>query len=140
MISAMMILQSSFNSQVFQRRKNGYTNFHRSWNDYRNGFGNLLSEFCQYSIELNNILTMKILYWKNYIIELTGMVCSLIVLIMFITLCAWLCRHYQNKVMCYFVAYVYQYYVWKKYDCAFVILRPHLSCYVCFKVNSLAYC
>ncbi|XP_028656633.2 tenascin-like isoform X1 [Erpetoichthys calabaricus] len=30
---------------VFQRRKNGKTNFYRSWNEYKNGFGNISDEF-----------------------------------------------------------------------------------------------
>lgn len=33
------------NFKVFQRRENGYTNFIRGWNDYKNGFGDLKHEF-----------------------------------------------------------------------------------------------
>ncbi|XP_073497972.1 tenascin-X isoform X2 [Phyllobates terribilis] len=40
---------------VFQRRMDGSTNFYREWEDYKNGFGNLTSEFWLGNIALHQI-------------------------------------------------------------------------------------
>ncbi|XP_069602470.1 tenascin-X isoform X1 [Ranitomeya imitator] len=40
---------------VFQRRMDGSTNFYREWDDYKNGFGNLTSEFWLGNIALHQI-------------------------------------------------------------------------------------
>ena len=66
---------------VVQRRTNGSENFHRNWNDYEKGFGNLTGELwyglrplhclTQHSLmELNHLCIIIILEWDQQLITI----------------------------------------------------------------------
>ena len=54
------IKHTVYSTKVFQRRKNGGTNFYRTWNSYKVGFGNNNDEFWLGNDKLHAITNQRI--------------------------------------------------------------------------------